>query len=194
MSQRGYTIIELMMALTVLAIGVSGIIAMQKITVTTNQHAKNLALATHIAQAWQEQLALDAASWNHPSPQNGASDLPQTRWLNNVGLGTWFRPSHDATVMFGAGFDALGNVVTDADFEQAAFCTHIRLTWLYPQTNGNGLIRSEVRVFWPRSSMGGTVDGRPVCDPDTDPTAVTSGSERYHFVYQTTAIKQNTAQ
>ena len=54
---RGYTMVELMMALGILAIGVSGIIAMHKVTVAANQHAKNLAVASHIAQAWQEQLA-----------------------------------------------------------------------------------------------------------------------------------------
>ena len=62
---RGYTIVELMMAITVLAIGVSGIIAMQKITVASNLHAKKLAIATQIARAWQDRLAVDASLWNH---------------------------------------------------------------------------------------------------------------------------------
>ena len=44
--RRGYTIIELMMAISIMAIGVSGIIAMQKVTLAANQHATHLAVAT----------------------------------------------------------------------------------------------------------------------------------------------------
>ena len=191
--QRGYTIVELLMALTVLAIGVSGVIAMQKITITSNQHAKNLAMATHIAQAWQERLAADAAQWNHPSPTLNMDDITETRWLQQVvgNAGVWFRPSYDQNLDFGAGFDALGNVVSDANIEQAVYCTHLRLTWLYAPAAGNGLIRAEIRVFWARDA--GTVNAQPVCAPETPAQNVQNASNRYHFVYQTTAIKQNTA-
>jgi type IV pilus assembly protein PilV len=179
------------MALTVLAIGISGIVAMQKITVASNQHARSLAVATHVAQAWQEQLATDAVQWNHPSPNVNLDDLPQTRWLSLVGTG-WFQPGYDATLDFGPGFDALGNVVTVANIGQAVFCTNLRMTWLYPANAGNGLIRTEVRVFWVREGMGGTVDGNPVCS-GADPADIEQNSDRYHFVYQTSAVKQNTA-
>ena len=191
---RGYTIVELLMAITVLAIGISGIIAMQKITIASNQHAKNLAMATHIAQAWQERLAADAVQWNHPSPQLNATDIDETRWLFNVvgNEGIWFRPAFDAALDFGPGFDALGDVVADANVQQATFCTHIRLTWLYPQDAGNGLVRTEVRVFWQREGMGALI-GDSVCDATADPNAITAASDRYHFVYQTSAVKQNTA-
>jgi prepilin-type N-terminal cleavage/methylation domain-containing protein len=193
--RRGYTIVELMMALTVLAIGVSGVIAMQKITVTSNQHAKNLATATHIAQAWQERLAADAAQWNHPSPTRNVDDITDTRWLQQVvgTEGVWFRPGYDSALDFGAGFDALGNVVAETDIAQAVYCTHLRLTRLYASTAGNGLIRAEIRVFWTRDGMGGTVDGQPVCAASTPALNIQNASKRYHFVYQTTAIKQNTA-
>ncbi|MEZ4224146.1 MAG: prepilin-type N-terminal cleavage/methylation domain-containing protein [Polyangiaceae bacterium] len=195
-AKRGYTLIELLIAVTVFAIGVSGVIAMQKVTVAANLHAKELSVATHIAQAWGEQLAADAAAWNHPSPRNAASDIGETRWLVNVtgNAGVWFRPAYDGVLNFGPSFDVLGNVVPDAQLQQAHYCTHIRLSWLYPDNAGNGLLRAEVRVFWLREGMGGTVDGLGICDSNTDPTAVEGASERYHFVHQTTAIKQATAQ
>ena len=41
-AQRGYTIVELVMSLAVLAIGASGVIAMQKVAVASNRHAKDL--------------------------------------------------------------------------------------------------------------------------------------------------------
>lgn len=193
---RGYTAVELLMAISIFAIGVSGIIAMQKVMVNANAHAKNLNIATHIAQATLDQLATDAVTWNHPSPSKPVSDLAsETDWLKEVNgnENVWFRPNFIVTRGFGAGFDALGNPLTDAAAADAVFCTHIRLAWLYPDVNGNGLLRAEVRVFWLRDGMGGTVDGQPLCNPGTDPTQIEDNGDRYHFVFQATAIKENTS-
>lgn len=207
MNARGYTVVELMMALTILAIGISGIIAMEKVTVAANQHAKSLALASHIAEAWQEQLAADASQWNHPSEKQGKRDLDtDTTWLRLVDSnpGQWMRPTWSDARQFGAAFDALGNPISEsggggggasATLTQAVFCTNIRLSWLYPDTAGNGLIRAEVRVFWVRGGMGGTVDGNDVCNASTNPTDISKAQAvtHYHFVYQTAAVKQQTA-
>jgi type IV pilus assembly protein PilV len=189
-SRRGYTMVELMMALTVLAIGVSGVIAMQKVTIASNQHAKNLALATHIADAWAEQLAVDATRWNFPSLTNASSDRSGTYWLGTVN-NTWLSPSYQAAVSFGPGFDALGNVVPlPGRAQQAAFCTHIRLSWLYPEASFNGLVRADIRVFWAREGRGAV----GVCgSADLDPDVVSRSIENYHFVHHSTAIKQHTA-
>ncbi len=190
---RGYTIVELMMALTVLAIGVTGIVSMQKVTVTANQHAKRLALATHIAQAWQDQLAADATQWNHPSPQNPVPDLSDTAWLDQVDqkAGAWFRPAYDSALRFGAMFDALGNVTNNAT--EAQFCTHLRLTRLYSETNGNGLIRTEVRVFWQRGGEAHVTDSPFCTENDEGAAEIGRAVENYHFVYNTSAVRQATA-
>jgi len=192
--RRGYTAVELLMSIAVLAIGVSGIIAMQKVAVASNRSSKNLAIATEIAQAWQEQLAADSVLWNYPSPQNPATDRNETEWLGTVG-GGWFRPLPavaPAQRPFGPAFDALGNPVTDsAALAQAHFCTHIRLSWLRPEgPDGNGLIRTEVRVFWLREGGGGHVVDAPVCS-DTAAATVDAEPTRYHWVYLTSAVKQN---
>lgn len=198
-AQRGYTIIELMMSLVVLAIGVSGVISMEKITATANRNAKNLALATHVAQSWQEQLAADASLWNHPSSRNSNSDLDETAWLTLIngvnGTTGWVQPAYNAQRAFGAAFDPLGNPLSDADAGKAAFCAHIRLTWLFADDTprvGNGLLRTEVRVFWPREGAGGTVDGNALCSGAV-PDDVGQAVDQYHFVYLASAVKQNTA-
>lgn len=195
-TQRGYTIVEVMMALTILAIGVSGIVAMQKVAVAANQHAKNMSIAAHIAQAWQEQLAADSAKWNHPSANNATRDIDtDTTWLKQVDTtGDWFRPAYDNRLQFGAAFDALGNPVTDTNVAEAPFCVNVRLNWLYPDTAGDGLIRAEVRVFWLREGMGGNVNNAPVCSTSVAAATVTQNYQRYHFVYLTSAIKEQTAQ
>jgi type IV pilus assembly protein PilV len=199
---RGYTFVELLMALLIFSIGVTGVIAMQKITVTSNQHAKDLAIATQLAQAWIDQLHADAIAWNHPSASQAANDLAETAWLSNVAVNNnnWMLPAYVATRSFGPGFDVQGNPLdpSDAASPSVKFCTHLRLSWLYQPLatstiTGNGLIRAEVRVFWLR-------DGRPwpnnqsICDVAQVPNSMSADVSRYHFVYNVSAVRENTAQ
>jgi type II secretory pathway pseudopilin PulG len=187
---RGYTAVELMMSLAVFSAGVTGIITMQRTAVGANRMARNVAVASSIAQAWQTQLAADATLWRE--------NFDRTTWLkslDNADLnGTWQLPDWSDDREFGARFDALGNPhETGAD----QFCVHLRLTWLYYNgidvgtvgTGRNGTIRTEVRVFWPREGVERVAH-------DCDQTAVASGDEfadatdRYYFVVQTGAVRQ----
>lgn len=193
-TSRGYTVIEVMIALTLLAIGTSGIIAMQKVTAIANRDAKTLVIATQVGRTWLERLRADATQWNHPSRLSTESDLADTRWLKSVN-GLWFRPDDDLAGSPTA--DALGNDVRDTDLANGVFCTNIRLTWLYgppPTTPAPYLIRAEVRVFWLRTGGGGSVEaGKTICDPGIDVSKISPSLERYHFVYFTTALAQNMA-
>ena len=93
---RGYTIVELMMSLSVLAFGVTGVIAMQKVTVSSNRNAKDLAIATRIAEAWADQLATDASLWT--VDVNGNSTRPSTTWLklaDPTQTVDWFSPAFE---------------------------------------------------------------------------------------------------
>lgn len=199
---RGYTAVELLMSMAILTIGVTGVVAMQKVTITSNQHAKNLAIATQVAQAWMDQLRLDALSWNHPSPMRGSSDLENdTVWLRQVpnsGSSGWFRPEWDATRNFGAAFDVQGRPIDPSTTTPTRFCAHLRLSWLYradgvaaegaaSTLSGNGLIRAEVRVFWLREGQSGLV-----CTTTEKPEEIGAATDRYHFVYNVSAIRQNT--
>lgn len=198
---RGYTIVELMMAIAVFAIGVSGVIAMQKVTLASNRHAKNLAVANHIAQAWMERLAADASQWNYPGPRDPshASDLGETSWLTEVNSeDDWFMPDYIAAQDFGPAFTALGAPLNTSVNAAAApaFCTHIRLSWLNRDNQGavgNGLIRAEVRVFWLREGNGGGFDANAFCSAATDAVELGKHPELYHFVYQASAIRQEPA-
>jgi type IV pilus assembly protein PilV len=202
------------MSLSILALGVSGIVAMQKVTLTSNRHARNLALASQVSQAWIEQLRTDAVAWNRPTTSEtaaGASDLAiDPHWLSALGsaVGTtteWFLPSWQSTRQFGPGFDILGRPVDTSVVANNAFvrfCTHIRLTWLYRDTGsgianegtttGNGLIRAEVRVFWLRDGQTEHVGGN-LCGGNTPVATIGAATDRYHFVYNVSAVRQNTA-
>jgi prepilin-type N-terminal cleavage/methylation domain-containing protein len=200
---RGYTFVELLMSLLIFSIGVTGVIAMQKITVTSNQHAKDLAIATQIAQAWMDQLHADAIAWNHPSAYKASLDLNDTVWLSNVAQTntTWIRPNYDAARSFGPFFDVQGRPLVDTDPNLNAntkFCTHIRLSWLYQPTvtstlTGNGLIRAEVRVFWLRDGQPWP-NNQPICSQALNTSTVAADAARYHFVYDVSAVRENTRQ
>ena len=198
-ARRGYTAVELLMAISVFGIGVAGIISMEKVTSASNQHAKNLAIASHIAESWLDMLRMEGSQWNHPSPLDGTSDLPQLLWLSqvvsNASAGNWFLPAWDPLVSFGPAFDALGNPVNPQNLNGAVFCSHLRLSWLYAQnpSNGNGLIRAEVRVFWLRDGAIPPGNVNP-CTPGTPAAAVTGATQVFHFVQEITAIRENMKQ
>jgi hypothetical protein len=115
-----------------------------------------------------------------------------SRWL---AAGVWTRPDNfpstgDAT--FGASFDPLGNFVDDQN--DVHFCAHVRLTPLVAvgaALPGNGMMRAEVRVFWPRA--GRTVPAG-YCSAATDANAITiNDTDRFHFVHVVSAVRQGLA-
>jgi hypothetical protein len=196
---RGYTVLELMMALAVFTTGVMGIIAMQRTVLAANRHARNLTVANGIAQAWLDQLAADSSLWE--------TGLGQTVWLQSVSApgmnGAWQLPAQSVAAVrnFGPTFNVFGA----PDPNATDYCAHIRLTWLAPDQNGGGRpgtgsIRTEVRVFWLRD--GGTrVAGDCANQGAATVQAITddlSGNEPtgpnvnddYFFVYQAGAVAQ----
>jgi Tfp pilus assembly protein PilV len=189
----GYTLVELMMSLSVFVLGVAGIVGMQKVAISSNQHGKNLAMATHLAQSWLDELAADAGQWNE------SSDFDEAPWLAKVGAeggapSAWFRPDYNTRRRFGPAFDALGNAVATADMPaDAHFCTDVRLTWLYGQIGskeGGGLIRAQVRVFFRKEGMQG-IAAPPEHACDITPQEFDAGGDGlYHVVYLSTALRQ----
>jgi hypothetical protein len=184
-----YTAVEVLMSLAVLAVGVIGIIAGEKVTLAANQHSKNLAIATHIAESWLGILDAEAALWTADGSR------ARTTWLSQfAGTTGWLRPTYDANLIFGPGFDALGNPLTDLTIDQSSFCTDLRMTSLTPTNTGGGMVRVEVRVIWLRNDVvvGGTVASAP-----TNACGIAAGnvdgdneSRLFHFVYMSGAVRQ----
>ena len=184
--QGGYTLVELMMALALFAVAVVGIIAMQKITVVSNAHAKNVAMAQRIAQAWAGQLEMDATEWR--TGFGGG-------WLKEAK--EWERPAYITARQFGGAFDALGNPLKDDELARAAFCTHVRMDWLFPTTmgtGGNGTLRAEIRVFWLKDGQVpfGSTTPPSMCEPNQAQTnEIGLATDRYRFVYLTVGVRQH---
>lgn len=185
---RGYTAVELVMAIGIFAIGVTGVFAMQRVTSGANAHAKNVAIATFAAESWLERLAVDSTVWTQAAPLASGN----TTWLDLVATSPttgWILPA--ASGSFGPGFDPLGAYAANT---AASFCTHIRLTRVLPEPNG--LIRTEVRVFWPKPGPRWT-GATSYCPASSTATEIdglfgaTSGiTDYFHFVYKTTVVRQ----
>jgi hypothetical protein len=193
---RAYTIVELMMSLSVLAIGVTGVIAMQKVTVSSNRNARDLAVATRIAEAWADQLATDGSVWTIDA--SGASTRPSTSWLklaDPTQTVDWFIPAYDGARGFGPAFGPLGAPLDPSTAPQLAhFCAHLRFAFLHSETTptaGNGAIRAQVRVFWRRDDTAEDLPASTygnLCSVDASVFDNNIGA--FQVVYLTTAVRQ----
>lgn len=191
--RRGFTVVELVMSLAIFSIGITGAVAMQTVTARTNMHASRLAVATSHARSWLDRLAMDGGSWGGA----GAWQITNTRWLTNVTAqnNVWTLPVMDADTTFGPAADARGGFVNHllapAD---VVFCTHVRLTRLVNDP-GSGLIRSEVRVFWPKQRAawrsGANLNYCRVNPAEV--LAIGAATDEFHWVYDTSLIRETPA-
>ncbi len=190
--RRGYTVVEVMSAMTLFAIGAAGVIGMQSLTVQGGADARNFDTATSIAREWQARLQRDALSWPAPSSDGTSStDLNKTVWLKSVkDAPTWEVPAVGPTVPgYSAAFDILGRDVEPTSPDRA-FCVHYRLGWI---ANGNAgaaataLIRAEIRVVWSRLEFS-----PPTCsDVNVGGDADAAASEStFHTLTVTTAVRR----
>ncbi len=194
--ERGYTIVELMMAVTIFGIGVSGIAAMQILSASANAHAKDLAVATQLARSWQEKLAMDSTLWGGKQMWQRT----QTTWINQEAVvsNAWFQPGLDAATApaFGPAAGPMGNFVNHTTSPQdVVFCTHIRLTPI-DDVPGSQLMRTEVRVFWPKGETSYVANSGNYCDGLAGTVTVVAASSadpalaQFHFVYKTSAVRE----
>jgi prepilin-type N-terminal cleavage/methylation domain-containing protein len=205
-ARRAYTMVEVMMGMSLLAIGAAAVISMQRASIQSNLEARKLDMASAIAREWVERLRRDATQWTLPNASNSTSNYANAQLLSTYlawgasGQTTaWSYPNvylASAAVPDGVSpaFDILGRDLKATDIlgatgtpSKAVFCTNIRLNWLVV----NSLIRAEVRVFWLRllSSGANTTDW---CN-QANASAVTGDTSHFHFLYAATAIRENAA-
>ncbi|MEM1413415.1 MAG: prepilin-type N-terminal cleavage/methylation domain-containing protein [Myxococcota bacterium] len=159
--RAGFTVIEVMMAITVLAIGAVGLMGLVRATVQGNVQGRRITTATQVARTWTERLRTDSIGWT----TNAAGGLANTCWLSNapaavVGQASnWFVPQVAGPGCVNVGGLPAGSELgvdpgagwTGADAQnaggiglQARYCTLVRLTWVIP----NEMIRADVRTWW----------------------------------------------
>jgi hypothetical protein len=167
---------EVVMALGLLAVGAAGIIAMQKATVVGNASARSVATATALAERWVERLRTDAMLWNDAT---ALSDINETRWLKSVTLGLGNNWTLPAVVPGQASpyADPLGaDIILPGDDSPVAYCTHIMYRQITPK-----MINATVRVTWRR-------DVSPIDCDDASLFALATDAGRYGAVYLSTGF------
>lgn len=188
---RGYTVVEVMSAMTLFAIGAAGVIGMQRVTIQGGVDARNFDIASNIAREWQSRLQRDALAWTLPDSLNTSTNIDNTLWLDAGNIdNTWRAPiAGPAVVGYSNAFDSLGHDIAPASTDRY-FCVHYRLAWVANNAAGSqptGIIRAEIRVVWPRLESAA-----PACDD----MAVTDATNRnrYHMLTLATAIRGNPLQ
>lgn len=192
--QRGYTAVEVLSAMTLFAIGAAGVISMQKVTVQGSEDARRYDIGGNIANEWVARLQQDASFWTQPNSDfPGLMNISVTQWLSKIGtcFPNWCHPPAPPVIPAGrsGSFDSFGRDVAITDPE-STYCAQYRLEWISnpgtpPNLATTGLMRAEVRVFWNRLERGPTGS----CAAATPDAA--DAAQRYHFVYATTAIREN---
>lgn len=198
-SASGFTLLEVMMALTVLAIGMLGIVALQAATVGSTQDASQFSTANAVTRTWIQRLQRDAQRWNHPSTMFPTrDDITETAWLQfaDSAANKWFRPNESAMEPYlTAAFDRNGLDVKVDDNLNSVYCTHLRLRRLYPD-----LIRAEVRVFWKKRRLtNGPVYmahklENGICSTTGAEDVLGSDTDNFHWTYAVAGIAKVTAQ
>lgn len=185
--KRGFTIIEVVVAMGVMVLGVMAVVSLQHHTVQINSLARQMSTANQIAQTWLERMKQDAQRWNQPGDPMGGTPTPiqvlaQTQWLQAVNA----MPGRFQAVPVSANssgmFDFQGNEIVLGAAGAPFFCVGYKPAWVYI----GHAVRIDVRVFWPRERAAVVVD----C-VDTDAPLSPGGPDfgRFHTVYLSTVIK-----
>ena len=198
---RGYTAIEVLLAMTVAAIGAAAVMSMQKATMQGDLDARKMDLANSIARTWVERLERDAMQWTLPGPAlpNAASNMSNVHlFANNVDTG-WYVPTAyvAATPPTSYAFDILGRDLAAGDIASfAIFCVNVRVSTLV----ANQFLRADVRVLWLGGLGTSGANPSPFCSPqnsdmtsaDPNSNSMTNyGAPAYRAIYVTTAIREN---
>jgi prepilin-type N-terminal cleavage/methylation domain-containing protein len=201
-TRRGYTAVEVMLAMTVLLIGSAGVMTMQKASIQSNLDARKLDIANSIAHDWLERLSADATQWTLPTiPTNLSSNLGNTTWLNRHDTG-WFLPSvpggYPAAEGNSPAFDILGRDLALADAPNAIFCVHVKLDQIAQDALALPLLlRATVVVFWRKQLVTSTstatsgsncTSASNSFDPALDES---NNPGTWHIIYATTAIRKS---
>ena len=191
--RRGYTVVEVLAAMTLFAIGAAGVVSMQKVTIQGGDDARRFDIATNIANQWAGRLQRDSTSWTLPDADHPqASNLNVTKWLNDVSTqeDLWHTPAMP-TAAYQANSPAYGIFGQEllAGSGDHIFCTQIRLHWTVKAPSSGPwvgmMVRAEIRVVWGRLETA--IIG------DCTALSLTPDPTKYHSVYVTTALRPNPA-
>lgn len=152
-SDKGVTLVEILMAVTVSAIGFAAVLSMQVSSVQGNIGAREVAAAVNLAESAIEQLQRESYKWVSVEPPEPFLSRTENEWFTM----TPEPVDHNRRVAKSVS-DELGSLTT-----RQRFCIHYRLKRL-AGTYG-GLISGRVRVVWPYATLANN-DFKAACEQD----------------------------
>lgn len=191
-SARGFTLIEVIMALGIMTVGALALVGFQRQVSRGNRFARDQAVASQIAENWLERLKVDARRWTQTNgrdqtgwPTEGAL-LANTQWLSAIAgnNGVWQPIPIPAGTPFQAAFDANGFDIAPGPHR---FCAYMRLHWVY---FGHSM-RADIRVLWLRdNALPSVINNFALCgDPGPTLNQGAAGSAGSHQVILSTVLK-----
>ncbi|HSY24723.1 MAG TPA: prepilin-type N-terminal cleavage/methylation domain-containing protein [Polyangiaceae bacterium] len=191
---RGFTVIEILIAMTLMMIGAAAVMTMQKTAIQANLEARKTDVANSIARMWVERLRRDAMQWTYVPGNGSASTITSNAAL--ITQTAWTFPTAEQNLnnppapTMSPGFDILGRDLASSDTgTYSNFCVNIQITPL--TTTTPALLRADVRVFWPRGISGAPPSFCSVVDQGL---ATGTDTQLYHSIYVTTALSVNASQ
>ncbi|MFO0715041.1 MAG: prepilin-type N-terminal cleavage/methylation domain-containing protein [Sandaracinus sp.] len=180
----GYTLVEVMLAVAILAVGATGILGLQGMAIRGNQEANEYATATRTVEFWLDRYRMDALAWR----TGGAGTLSSPALFNNTelmrsmpaaGSTGWFVPVPASAGTFppAAQLTANGNPAPPAGAPTPVYCTQANMTWVY----GGTAVRVDVQTFWRRRGWVNT-EGTLNCPAIPD-------RNLYHVVRASTLVR-----
>ncbi len=160
-ARRGYTVAEVMVAISLFAIGGSGVIAMENAAVGGNAAARRLDQAAIVGNAYIDHIQKSVLTWT--------SGAPPTTIFPVVDGATW-SPASATTGYDINGFETTTNIV---------FCVQHQDSKLQSIGGLTSVVRSDVVVYW-NINLNSFVN----CA-----TAPGPGNAAYHYLYLTTVSK-----
>jgi|JI10StandDraft_1071094.scaffolds.fasta_scaffold807849_2 prepilin-type N-terminal cleavage/methylation domain-containing protein len=162
--RRGFTLVEVMIAVSVMTAGAVAIFAMQNVTATGARRSRMISTATEVNRFWIERVKVEALRWGPV-----AFAHPSMTWLNalpagETGSSGWFLPAARGTGddLVTAASDWYGAPIpipAGAGVAPAPYCTSLRWTWM--STGTDQVARLDVRTWWhrPGRAAGTTIAG-----------------------------------
>ena len=180
----GYTLVEVMLAVGILAVGATGILGLQGAAIRGNQEANEYATATRTVEMWLDRYRMDSLAWR----TGGSGTLPSAalfsateymRGMPAAGASGWVAPPAATAGSFAAATQLSfhGNPSPPAGAPTPVFCTQANLAWVYDGT----AVRVDVRTFWRRRGWQNT-EGALNCP-------VAPNRADYHIVQASTLLR-----
>ncbi len=147
---RGFTVLEILIAVVITAVGFAAIFALQIGVVQGNSANRDITGAVSVGERFVESLRRAGQTWTS-GPPPAALD-PGDGWHTLTALPV----DHN-------GLPIAGDGVRGSNLRRQRYCVHYWVEPMPAATIYDGILNARVRVVWPRATLDDGVDLTTVC-------------------------------